>query len=121
MNKSEEQAKFVQEALRVGKKVAVAAPRQTLFERVVRDMIPEDLQRVGGPNKHHIKFANGACLWFVPTQAPGHDVRGIRFDLAYYYLTAGYDPIPVTAREQERRVVWEQLAKHAEMQELELP
>lgn len=124
MNKLEEQAKFVQAALREGKKVAVAVavPRRDLFERVVRDMIPADLKREpSGPNKHHIKFTNGACLWFVPTQAPGCDVRGIRFDLAYYYLTASYDSIPITAREQERRVVWNQLAEHSEMREQEMP
>lgn len=126
MNKLEEQAKFVQEALRAGNKVVVAVPRQELFECVVRDMIPEDLEIAARPNRHRFKFANGAELSFVPTTQGVHALRGAQVpDLAFYYEALfGSSPVDGLshAQRQHAEELYAYLREHGvEMRELEMP
>ena len=120
MNKTAEQAKFVQDALRAGKKVAVATPRERLFERVVGDMIPEDLEIASRTiDRHSFKFKNGATLTFIAaSQGDRSGVRGTYFDAALYYPSLFGEPI-----ERERmEECYEILRAHAaEMRELEMP
>lgn len=118
MNKVAEQAKFVQEALRAGKKVAIAVPRQEIFERVVRKMIPDDLEIAARPSRHHFKFTNGAMLSFIPVVMRNAG-RGVQLDLVLHYL---YDP-SARVHDIER---WEEVLQHlrrpnTEFQTLELP
>lgn len=118
MNSLEEQANFVQEALRAGKQVAVAVPRQDLFERVVRDMIPADLEIAARPNRLRFKFANGATLTFVPSALGIREVRGRQFDAALYYPSIFGEAIDRERTEE----CYNMLREHGvEMRELELP
>jgi len=119
MNKLAEQQAFVQEALRAGKKVAVATPRERLFERVVGNLIPEDLEIASHPNRHSFKFKNGAVLTFIPASMGDRSgVRGARFDVALYYPSLFGEPIE-RARMEE---CYEILREHAkDFRELEMP
>lgn len=119
MNNLEQQAKFVQDALRAGKKVAVMVARQAHFERLVAGMIPDDLPQVSGRrDRYHFKFTNGALLTFVPSYQPDR-TRGVRVDLAAYYLMPR-EMVPLADREREQET-WNRLAESAEMFELEMP
>lgn len=120
LNKSTEQAKFVQDALRAGKSVAVAVPRERLFRRVVEAMIPEDLEIIPfRPNRHVIRFKNGATLAFIPSVMGDRGVRGARFDLALYYPSI-YGEFAI---DRERmRECYDILREHAkDFRELEMP
>lgn len=120
MNKSAEQAKLVQDALRAGKKVAIAVPKLRLFERVAEGMIPEDLP-IKRKQPGLVAFKNGAILTMI-NATDRNASRGMRPSLAFYYEMM-FDPSFSAVERYRAQEMLEEFRsrRETELHELELP